>query len=242
MNTTQQTDTHLSTANPLCKTCAGMGYLLNPATGVIPCPDCMAPQITKQRISRLWRNGLATYETMTFASFHTRADEKLTPANRNAMNVALEAAKAYANDPRGFFVLSGGNGAGKTHLAAAIANQAVQTTSVLFKRAVDLFNDLRRGYDDNSYHRLLSSAQDVGLLVLDDLGAQNNKSWVDEQLYNLIDYRYMTGFPLVITTNLPVVEFSPRIADRLADRCKGSVITMNVTSYRSAVRTISMFG
>jgi len=57
--------------------------------------------------------------------------------------------------------------------------------------------------------------------VLDDLGAQNDSAWATEKLYQIIDYRYRSRLPLMVTTNInpfaPGGRLDPRIISRLLD-------------------------
>lgn len=61
------------------------------------------------------------------------------------------------------------------------------------------------------------------LLVLDDLRAQATSTWAEEKLFQLVDYRYLTRRPTVLTISSPDREMkelataAPRIASRLAD-------------------------
>ena len=47
------------------------------------------------------------------------------------------------------------------------------------------------------------------------------------KLDTLIDHRYIKGLPLVVTTNVPAAQLSPRIASRLQDRRLASVVTLS---------------
>mgnify|MGYP001600591249 CR=1 FL=1 len=66
---------------------------------------------------------------------------------------AYQAAIAFARDPKGWLVLHGPNGSGKTHLAAAIAlNLRAKGRPVLFMRVPDLLEFLRHAYDEESLY------------------------------------------------------------------------------------------
>ena len=64
------------------------------------------------------------------------------------------------------------------------------------------------------------------LLILDDLGAERKSEFMQEMVFNIIDSRYRSGLPFIITTNLTMdeikkpqeVEYS-RIYDRILERC-----------------------
>jgi DNA replication protein DnaC len=61
------------------------------------------------------------------------------------------------------------------------------------------------------------------LLHVDDLGAEKSSDWVLEQLYAIIDERYIEGRAVVVTTNLDLpqleAQIGPRTVSRLAEIC-----------------------
>jgi DNA replication protein DnaC len=78
-------------------------------------------------------------------------------------------------------------------------------------------------YDKQEYIDYCCSNQ---LLVIDDLGVERNTSYAKEVVYAIIDNRYKSGLPMVITTNLSMEKIkSPedienqRIYDRILERC-----------------------
>ncbi len=64
------------------------------------------------------------------------------------------------------------------------------------------------------------------LLVIDDFGMERGTEYALEQIYNIIDSRYRSQKPLIITTNLTLTELKnsqdtahARIYDRLLELC-----------------------
>ncbi|KKL04499.1 hypothetical protein LCGC14_2615480, partial [marine sediment metagenome] len=95
---------------------------------------------------------------------------------------------------------------------------------------------LRRGYQDNSYHRQLERLRCCHLLVLDDLGAEQTKEWAGERLDRIVDWRYAYRRPLVVTTNAMSEDLAPRVASRLADRDCSIVCQLDAEDYRPEIR------
>jgi DNA replication protein DnaC len=119
-------------------------------------------------------------------------------------------------------VLSGPHGVGKTHLAAAVANwQLAQGTPVFFSIVPDLLDHLRAAFapaSDMPYDEMFDKVREAGLLVLDDLGAENSTAWATEKLYQLMNYRYNFRMPTVITTNARLLtQMDDRLRSRLSD-------------------------
>lgn len=77
--------------------------------------------------------------------------------------------------------------------------------------------------DRNKY---LASFNHFNLLIIDDLGIERNSEYALEQVYNVVDSRYLSRLPFIITTNLPLAELQApkdlahaRIYDRVLERC-----------------------
>ena len=70
------------------------------------------------------------------------------------------------------------------------------------------------------------------LLVIDDFGMERGTEYALEQVYNVIDSRYRSGKPLIVTTNLSLDELQhpqdtphARIYDRLLEICAPILFT-----------------
>lgn len=167
--------------------------------------------------------------------------DNLTPRgrspNRNDQErfaQALAAAREFAQEPGGWLVFSGPSGCGKTHLAAAVANQRIEAGSpALFMVVPDLLDHLRAAYrpdSDIAYDDLSEQLRGTPLLVLDDLGAQSSTPWASEKLFQLINHRYNARLPTIITTNLEMAAFDPRLQTRLSDPSLSRVFTLESTA------------
>lgn len=213
----------------VCPKCGGAGFFRlevpvgHPQFGrIIPC-DCHERERAVARYSdQRTLSNLDHFVDSTFASF-----DKDVPGTREAFIQAKQYSETY--EPI-WIVLFGAYGTGKTHLAAAIANEAVrQQMTVLFTVVPDLLDQLRAAYDPKSgvtFDDRFNQIREVGVLVLDDLGTENTTPWAREKLFQIINYRAMQRLPLVVTSNnirpdqklgidFPGVD--DRIASRLAD-------------------------
>jgi DNA replication protein DnaC len=133
---------------------------------------------------------------------------------------AVRMSLAYAIQPQGWLLLVGPCGCGKTHLAAAIANQCLDGgVQVFFTTAPDLLDALRAALaSPEGFTQLFTWVREVALLILDDLGAQQPTAWSNEKLLQLLDYRATLALPTIITA-LPQ-EFQgldERLRSRLTD-------------------------
>jgi len=72
------------------------------------------------------------------------------------------------------------------------------------------------------------------LLVLDDLGAHQSSPWASEKLFQLLNYRYNSQYPTVITANKGGLgSIDDRVLSRLSDvSLVNSVIMDGAQDYR----------
>lgn len=123
-------------------------------------------------------------------------------------------------------LLWGGVGTGKTYLAACIANALIdREVPVKMRSVAGCVNDMWSGVtvNRNSYLKELNRCT---LLILDDFGSERDTSFMNELLYQIIDSRYRSGKPMILTTNLSLENLrSPqtleqeRISSRILENC-----------------------
>jgi DNA replication protein DnaC len=226
----------------VCPICNGSGYLRedlpvgHPKFGkVVPC-DCQHKIIADQVRGRLYSlSNLDELAHLTFESFNPRGQKGLGNLQANSIEIAYNQSKMYASSLTGWLFLNGSYGCGKTHLAAAIANFAVQMgIPTLFLTVPDLLDSLRFAYDssDTTFEQRFNQMKTVELLVLDDFGTQNSTSWAQEKLFQIVNFRYINKLPMVITSNLVMEEIEARIRSRLQDPSIVSLVKILAPDHR----------
>lgn len=164
----------------------------------------------------------------------------LPDAQRETLLAALDVALAYAEAPAGWLYLHGPVGAGKSHLAAGIANAVcARGLRAAYATAAGLIIFLKAGFADGSADRRLVALQQVDLLVIDDLGTQRASlpgEWAFEQFYELLNSRYLQERPTVLTSNLP----PDHLEERLRDRVTGMAVEVRMVA--SSYRQIRLHG
>lgn len=234
----------LEEAEPPCPICGGAGYvrrslpLSHPQFGrAVPC-DCVMVESEGEREGRLLRySNLGLLRRMTFDALMPRG-RSADALHQERFARALAAAETYAEQPDGWLALLGRSGSGKTHLAAAIANRAIEHGHpALFIVVADLLDHLRAAYRpdaDEPYDKLFEQVRNAPLLILDDLGAQAGSAWAAEKLYQIVNHRYNAQLPTVFTSSLPLDSLDERLRTRLADVSQSQVHVLEETSARNA--------
>jgi DNA replication protein DnaC len=80
-------------------------------------------------------------------------------------------------------------------------------------------------YSEERY-RYIASLSNYPLLIIDDLGVERGTDFALEQVYAVVNERYKSGLPLIVTTNLAISEIREaqdeahdRIFSRLLEMC-----------------------
>jgi len=181
-------------------------------------------------------SSLDLYASRTFASFDDRRGEGLAPDEVRSLEKVVKAATTFAAKPRGWLVLTGPYGCGKTHLAAAIANTlADKGNPPLFIMVPDLLDHLRATFSPSSnisYDHRFDEIRTAQLLVLDDLGAQSTSPWAKEKLHQLFNYRYNAELPTVLTVAAEMLaSIDERLRVRLQDERICTICTITAPAY-----------
>ena len=120
-------------------------------------------------------------------------------------------------------------GSGKTYLACCIANALIEEYMIRVKirNFAQIINDLQKSGFDLDKNDYIESLTNVSVLILDDLGIERDTSYAKEQVYNIVNSRYLKQKPTIFTTNLPYekiqnsddgVEYE-RIYSRIIEMC-----------------------
>jgi len=215
----------------------------DPDFGKLQLCVCQQQKANQSAHVRLYQtSNLELFKKMTFETFSVQGRMGLGDYQVFSLQNALSAARQFAASPKGWLLLTGSYGCGKTHLAAAIANTCVEYgMSTLFLTVPDLLDWLRYSYgsSDVSYEQRFEEIRNVGLLVLDDLGAQNATPWAVEKLFQIIDFRYLRRLPMVVTSNQRLEELDDRIRSRLQDPELSTHISIAAPDYRAPVREVN---
>lgn len=223
-----------------CPRCAGARFVRvtsdpnDPRFGqAVPC-ECVMRESPEERRERLTRySQLGPLRRLGFDTV-LRRGRSTDPAAQQHYAEAVAIAERYAAElgkgAEGWLVLTGPHGAGKTHIAAAIANAAIDRgRPALFLTVADLLDQLRAAYDEEAevdFEGRIEQVRTAPLLVLDDLDAYSETPWAREKFFQVVSYRFNAGLPTVFTVARPLDELDARIAARLEDPTMSQVIEL----------------
>lgn len=122
-------------------------------------------------------------------------------------------------------LLFGSVGNGKTFASACIANALIDKGfPVLMTNFARIANTVQGMFDGRQEY--YDSFNKYALLVIDDLAAERKTEYMQEIVFNVIDSRYRSGLPVIITSNLTASEIKnpadlayQRIFSRLLEMC-----------------------
>lgn len=160
------------------------------------------------------------------ASWTFQNDDRRNPKLSDAMMRYADSFADFKKESRGL-LLHGGCGTGKTFFAACIANRLIDDGyKVLMTNFAQLINRMQGMFEGKQ--EFIGSLNRYSLLVIDDLGIERktDSGVMQEIIFNVIDSRYRSGLPFIITTNLTKDELVKsndirysRIYDRILERC-----------------------
>lgn len=135
---------------------------------------------------------------------------------RADISACLPEVQAYAKDvlsgSSDWLILRGQVGRGKTYSACAVMRAAIETMRGRFTTAVDMLNAIRATYDSKDSESTVRSAySNVPLLVIDDFGKEKPTEWMLSTLFTILDERYRSCRPTIITTQYTGRELIERL-------------------------------
>ncbi len=189
-----------------CSICGGVGFTIATRDGreyAEPC-TCRRPSVLTPAAVLAACRIPPRYEHCLLDHFTPG-----TPSQRAAKERAVRYVAGYpflGTDEGLGLLLSGGNGVGKTHLAAAILRELVEKKGARgqFWDFHELIREIKNSFDSETKTtelQVLEPVVEADVLVLDDLGAWKMTDWMNDTLFYLLNSRYTARRPTIVTTN-----------------------------------------
>lgn len=182
--------------------------------------DTAAAESFNNNMRQRWADGICCPDAFPY-SF---ADDDLKTPNESAVcQKYVERWNEIISNRLGI-LFYGNVGTGKTFYASCIGNglleKQIPVASTNFPRLLNLLQETQ------AKQKLLDRLAIYRLLIIDDLGVERNSAYAAEQIFNIVDARYRSKLPVVITTNLTLEELKKpatmqyaRIYDKVLEMC-----------------------
>lgn len=182
-----------------------------------------AMEAEQRRIDGMRKIGITSpdYREMVLA-----ADDGSDPKMRAIVDRYIEKRELMRRENIGL-LLHGSAGGGKTFWASALANAMIDHgNSAMITTVPRLVTAMSQDFEAEK-SRILEQVERVQFLVLDDVGIERQTGYMAEKMFEIIDARYRSRRPLIVTTNLTLEEISSpeqmeykRVFDRIVEMCQ----------------------
>lgn len=239
-----------------CQKCRDTGYYELEKDGYTYMRECECGKIQRERIkSKLAFASIPKeFEGQTVDNFRT--DCYSTAEGRELAEMAKTIAKRYVEifdeiqetNAKGLYFHSGVKGSGKTRLAVSIANDLISlkgipakfsTTIQILDQIKNTWGERARGRDEINQARteesLIRDIVSVPVLIVDDIGVEQPKDWINERFYNILNGRMIEKRITIFTSNYRIEEL--QLDDRIVSRIDKMALPIEfpVESVRAAI-------
>lgn len=174
--------------------------------------SCQRAAFEQEETERKQRDFLNTVSRLKASGLQDKSLYDYNFANDKGINPEIKYAHTYVdkwqemNKMSVGLLLWGSVGTGKSFIAGCIANALLeQGVPVLITNFPKILNELTGLYSGDR-NIFINSLNQYSLLIIDDLGVERNSEFAVEQIFNIVDSRYRSKKPFVITTNLTLDE------------------------------------
>lgn len=198
--------------------------------------DCLKDEIKRKKIQ--FANIPKEFQDLTIKSFDIslyKTERGKTIAN-NAKKLCVNYVKEFEKIKemgKGLYLYSNIKGSGKTRMAVSVANALMKHKDVnaKFTTAVKLLEEIKKTYNSNTdttEDKIMTQIMTTDVLILDDIGTEVPKNWVNEKLYSIINERMINNRVTIFTSNCEIRDLS--LDDRIKNRIKKMTIPIEFPS------------
>ncbi len=202
-----------------CPMCRDTGYITRPDGSLAKC-RCFKVRETRVLYHQSNLEGLLeqqNFDTLTY-EYHTGEDLSHL---KGAVSICRDFVNSFETNYRNL-LFCGTVGTGKSFLSCCSASALLKKGhAVVYLSSQSLFDALARerfGTSADEPYDFQSSLYDCELLIVDDLGTEMTNSFVETQLFALMNERALRRRSMIISTNLTMGDLQKRYTDRVASR------------------------
>lgn len=233
-----------------CQICRDTGWIEYEKDGYMFVKDCECGLAERRRIDRKLNFASIPEEFKGHTVDNFDADCYSTPQNRELAHMAKTIAVQYVEKfeeiqetGKGLYFYSDVKGSGKTRLAISIANDLIQKKKISAKFATTIqildqikasWNKKKDDEEEETEVKLISDIIRVPVLIIDDIGVETVKSWVNERFYNILNGRMIEKKVTIFTSNCRMEEL--KLDDRIINRIAKMALPVQLPN--ESIRTV----
>lgn len=204
-----------------CSRCKGLSYCKNAVKGHVYFPTVTKDFIEFSYKSCKYFKGNKKNNTIFFETpkmlMNASLSELITEKERaNILKYIKDFLKKKVNgEPVKGLYLSGSFGSGKSYILSALLNEL----SLKGYKCVNinyplLLNKLKASFSDYNYNDVMDEIMTCDVLLIDDIGAENNSPWSrDEVLGTILQYRMDSDLTTFFTSNFTINELETELSE-----------------------------
>lgn len=198
-----------------CSKCKSIGKCKNRVEGHVYYPNLRNDYIEfEYKPCKYFKESIRKNNTVFFETPISLENASLSDlTSEKERNVILKYIKDFLKkkmnneEVKGLY-LSGNFGSGKSYILSALlnelSNKGFKTVNVYYPR---LLMKLKASFNDFSYDEIMNEIMESDILLIDDIGAENNSSWSrDEVLGTILQYRMDNNLTTFFTSNFTIEE------------------------------------
>jgi DNA replication protein DnaC len=225
----------------------------NPGLSMLSWPDIkeMTFESFEPRDHDLGKEIVTTVVTEKETGYRNRAKERVvtkktvTQNDIKTLHAAFNAAINFVKDPKGWLIFLGESYCGKTHLAAAIGHDRItyggQAILIDVSSLLDYLKETFSKDSDVTFNRRIHEIRTTPLLILDDIKeSQKNSVWTEDKLHSILNYRYHSHLPTVLTSSMDTNTFAtsyPSLWQKLLDTSRCKILVIDMPPYRRTTKS-----
>lgn len=211
--------------------------------------ECECWHCQRERIKRTLEFAAIPKEFKNQSVDNFRTDCYSTPQGRELAEMAKTIAKRYVelfeeireSNAKGLYFHSSVKGSGKTRLAVSIANDLISKKGIpaKFSTTVQILEQIKSTWGKRSQGRaeveqirteekLIRDIVSVPVLIVDDIGVEQSKDWINERFYNILNGRMIEKRITIFTSNYRIEEL--QLDDRIVSRIDKMALSIEFPS------------
>ena len=219
-----------------CSKCKGLGQCKNKLLGYVNYPEeennklifsYKACKYKKTELKNI-NNNVTYFEMPDFLQTAKMSELFIDDKKRvKVLKYVNDFIKKYeTNDKLKGLYLHGSFGSGKSYIISALINElAKKNVNGVIVYYPTLLKKLKDSFNNNNYEGIFNEIINCNILLLDDLGAENNTSWSrDEILGSILQTRMDNNLSTFITSNLTIEELESHLTSTRDSSDKVKVI------------------